>query len=378
MKYENQSRLLDMVKAVALLLVSWAHYVSVGTWALEVPGILNGKLETPLFPLTEHSLYKLESFFYTRFGIEFAVIGVVLFFLASGYLVPRMQNKYNGDCLWGGDDCLLLSRMRRIYPTLFVCVFLNAILVASTQQIVYSWGDYLSTATVTISITKFESTMGVLWYLMVLFFVYVLFTLVPRITLENLTMVYAFLFILIFLPKAVGDFEYAWLIGNLQFVAKYSGIILIGAAAFLSKDCKWINRGICLAWFFALSFGLLVFARYLYGDTSTYSLLNTYIAAFVIIVMLKALDRLAGKVVGRFQWLISFINKISLPFYLLHVHFGIITIYYFRKSGVGVVLSVFAAYAVSVIISLIVNLCVAKVTTCVSKQLCKFKQIGSS
>ena len=268
--------------------------------------------------------------------------------------------------------------MRRIYPTLFVCVFLNAILVASTQRIVYSWGDYLSTATVTISITKFESTMGVLWYLMVLFFVYVLFTLVPRITLENLTRVYIFLFILIFLPKAVGDFEYAWLIGNLQFVAKYSGIILLGAAGFLSKDCRWIRRGICLTWFFVLSFGLLVFARYLYGDESTYSLLNTYIAVFVIIVTLKALDSFAGKVVDRFQRLISFINRISLPFYLLHVHFGIITIYYFRKSGAGVVLSVFAAYTVSVIISLLVSLCVAKVTTNVSKQLHKFKQTGSS
>lgn len=378
MNHENQSRLLDMIKAVALLLVSWAHYVSVGTWAVEVPGILNGTLETPLLPAKEHSLYRLESFFFNRFGIQFGVIGVVLFFLVSGYLAPRMQIKYNRICLWGGDDCLLFSRMRRIYPTLFVCVFLNAILVASTQRIVYSWGDYLSTATVTVSITKSESTMGVLWYLMVLFFVYVLLTLVPRITLENLTMVYIFLFILVFLPKAVGDFEYAWLIANLQFVAKYSGIILLGAAGFLSKDCKWIRRGICLTWFFVLSFGLLVFARYLYGDESTYSLLNTYIAVFVIIVTLKALDSFAGKVVDRFQRLISFINRISLPFYLLHVHFGIITIYYFRKSGAGVVLSVFAAYTVSVIISLLVSLCVAKVTTNVSKQLHKFKQTGSS
>lgn len=102
MNHENQSRLLDMIKAVALLLVSWAHYVSVGTWAVEVPGILNGTLETPLLPAKEHSLYRLESFFFNRFGIQFGVIGVVLFFLVSGYLAPRMQFKYNRVCLWGG------------------------------------------------------------------------------------------------------------------------------------------------------------------------------------------------------------------------------------------------------------------------------------
>ena len=87
------------IKVFAMLLVMYSHFISVGTYSLEVPGVISGIMDEPLMPGTTQMLWKIESWAYRVFHIEFAVVGVVLFFLVSGYFIPALQEKYNTSYL---------------------------------------------------------------------------------------------------------------------------------------------------------------------------------------------------------------------------------------------------------------------------------------
>lgn len=244
---------------------------------------------------------------------------------------------------------LLFKRMERMYPVTFVCVAMAGLIGWISQGIIFPLRSYVETGLVSMTFTGTERTLGVSWYLMVLMFVYLICTLVPRISLTNLTYVYGFLYALVVLPAALADYPQWQIFGNLEYVAKFCGIPLMGtAAALLEKETSLFRKVVDMAWFFILTLGLLRLDSLLYGTVHSYTNIWTYVAALIIIAIsiLAAHFIKNGSVIKK--WLRR-IDKYLFHFYLLHLGAGFTTIYWMRMNGIGVNACVVAAYVISVI-----------------------------
>ena len=347
------------IKLFATLLVTYGHFISVGTYSTEVPGVIFGSMSEPLIPATSQILWKIESIMYQAFHIEFAVVGVVLFFLASGYFIPKMQEKYNSSYLtsWKNFPSLLFSRLMRLYPTLIICVLLNGLLAYFAQGIRYNAEDYVGTALLLLRILPVTATMEVVWYLLVLVFAYFIATVVPRLTVVNLTAVYSFLLFSVLMPYMLGDTPITWMAQNLGYLARYTGIILLGTYAALSKKfTSELYRAVGFAWYFCLTILLQKVDEALSLLSTTYAEINTYLLAFLIIAVFFFMFKVLGKYVGEkaIQWL-NYAEKVSFAFYLVHVHFGLIMMYFLKKFGVNAYLNLACAYLLSTVVAVIVT-----------------------
>ena len=335
-----------IVRIIAAFLVSWGHFVTVGCYnENSIYGVISNIPNGILLPVSTHSLWKLEGFFYARFQLEFGIVGVALFFLVSGYLIPHLQEKYNPP---ERMPMLLFRRMERIYPVTFICVIMVGLTVYISSAIRYPLRNYVESVLVSGTFTGTEMTMGVMWYLQVLMFLYVICTLVPKIDIKNLTYVYGILFLLVLIPAALKDYPQCWIFSNIEWVARYCGIPLLGSAAYLLKDERSVCRKIVdFAWFFLLTLMLLRLDSVLYGTQHTYTNWQTYIAAFIIIAASVLLSKLVGKS-AKLVKMLSTADKYLFHFYLVHVAIGFTAIYWLRMIDVNPYICVAAAYAVSV------------------------------
>ena len=353
-----------------MFLVSWIHFVNTGTYVQEVPGVINGILPQPLFPKSLHNLTAPEVFLWQNFNIEFPTLGVILFFLISGYFLPSLQEKSLKK-----NTPLLVSRMTTFYPTMFLCVAAVGVLVWLTQGITYSLLDYFATATATqLFLPVPDLTIGPLWYMVALFFPYLICTIVPRLSLSNLPAIYLCLALLVVLP-ACGIDVYLPFYGYLRkiaHVARYATIPLLGSAmALCHRYQEKIPKLYCVpifGFFFGMTMTILNLAQELYGDVGTYSEANNFFAAFLIISIMWALDKLAGKSIERISPLLVWVKRISFAFYIIHLPFGFLTIYYLRNNGISIGLSLLAAYVVSILVAVVISLIVEKFTAYVKAQ----------
>ena len=340
-----------IVKIIAALLVSWGHLIGTSTWQNEsVWGVITQIEGTSLLPSDTHVLWKVEAFFYGLLHVEAAVIGVVLFFLMSGFFLPRLQEKHNVPSQM---PRLLISRMKRIYPVTIVCTIVVGLIAYLLQGIKFRAIDYISTALVIPTITRAQATMGVLWYLMVLMFVYLLLSIIPHITLSNLTGIYALLYVMVLIPKMLGEVPEGWIFTNIEYVAKFCGIPLLGAAMYFIRQRKsYFERLIAFLWFFGATFLLLKLDSMLYGTEHTYTNIWTYICSFGIIVLAIMADKAIAQRANVIS-LLRNIEKYLFHFYLVHVGVGLTTIFYLRHFNINSYICVLAAYIVSAVVTVV-------------------------
>lgn len=366
---------LTCIKIFAMLLVMYGHFISVGTWALEVAGVIDGTMSEPLLPSTEQNLWGMEVKMIGLFNIQFAVVGVVLFFLVSGYFIPTLQHRYNKSYLDKQINfpSLLFSRLSKYYPMMFVCVAINGLLAYLAQGILYSPTDYIATALLLNRVIPAETTMGVVWYLLVLIFSYAIATVVPKLTVTNLNQVYLFLFACVLLPHLLGSTPVAWIAWNLEYLSRYAGIVFLGCYAALSRNfTSRVYRVFGFAWYFILTVLLQKMDEGIYQITTTYSEINTYWAAFIIIAVFYGVFRLLqDHLSGVVTKALYAIEKVSFAFYLVHVHFGMTTMYYLKQWGVNAYLSVLCACVISAIVAIAVTWLVDRI-----EQTTWYKKIG--
>lgn len=341
-----------LYKIIAAILVSWQHFVVAGTYQASaidhtIKSIPGGGV---FFPPETHILWKLGAFFYDHWEIEFSTVGVVLFFFASGYFIPHLQEKNNQP---GRMPLLFLRRLERVYPVTFVCVAIVGVTVWLSQGLCYPFRSYLETGLVSGAYTGQEETLGVIWFLSVLMLVYLIGTLVPKLSLLNLSYVYGVLYLLVVLPAALTNYPQCLIFRNIEDSAKFCGIPLMGtAAALLEKEKSLFRKVVDMVWFFLLMLGLLRLDSLLYGTIHTYTNVATYIASFMIIVV----SFLVANWVKNFSKGVEILRRIDqylFHFYLLHVGIGFTVIYYLRINGVNVYACVAAAYLTSVIVTVI-------------------------
>ena len=104
---------MDILRFVAILFVMYAHFVSVGTFAKEIPLIINQENNNslPLFKSDGWSATVLDIKLINVFHTQSGICGVLIFFLITGYLITKMQDRYS-------RNQFIVNRIFRIFPAL--------------------------------------------------------------------------------------------------------------------------------------------------------------------------------------------------------------------------------------------------------------------
>lgn len=152
---------LDLLRIFSVILVMLSHFVGAGSWAQVIPGVINPDLTAlPLIDATQWSAYLLESFLFEKLQTQPAVLGVSIFFLITGYLMPIMCDRYS-------RKNFLLNRFFRIFLTLIAAVAMIGIFLFITEKITFGVESYLASITLTYQWVGVVPVMGVLWTLVV-------------------------------------------------------------------------------------------------------------------------------------------------------------------------------------------------------------------
>ena len=170
----NREYGLDFARLVAAYLVLFGHYFLSGTFDTTSRTWIGKSESLPLLDKASHFLWVPDIFLLEHAGTASAILGVALFFLISGWVVPSMLARYS-------KLQFITNRVFRIFPMLFFAVFLAAI-------IQYFFGDrssltilsVMSTATLSNQITDQPLSLGVIWILIIEFKFYILLALVGR------------------------------------------------------------------------------------------------------------------------------------------------------------------------------------------------------
>lgn len=154
---------LDLARTVAAYLVVFGHYVLGSTFAVDdnIQMLVGYNQKLPLFSKQEWSLWSVDIYLLENFNTAAAVIGVALFFVISGYIVPQMLYRYS---LKG----FIVNRFFRIYPMLVCAVIIDALIkYRFGRGVSVGVSDFLSTITLLNQFSGFDLTLGVVWSLFV-------------------------------------------------------------------------------------------------------------------------------------------------------------------------------------------------------------------
>jgi len=152
---QNRFAYLDVLRLIAVVLVMFGHFVSVGGGATVIPGIISIEYPLPLIDSSSWGMWKFEVFMIETFSTQTAILGVTLFFLVTGYLMPVMTERYS-------RKGFLVNRFFRIFPVLFVAMIVLGIFVGATQEIKFDVSSYLASWTLTYPIFGVVPVAGVL------------------------------------------------------------------------------------------------------------------------------------------------------------------------------------------------------------------------
>lgn len=336
---------LDLCKVFAMFLVSFGHFVGVGTYATEIPFVFSDKLSSPLIPVNTHAMWKVEAFLFKNFHIEFAVIGCVIFFFISGYFIPQMQRKYKNEL--GGVFLHFYKNSLGMISLSVLCVVLIEYI---TQGLCYRYLDIVAQIFIVPTIFGTKTIMPVFWWLTSLVCCYFISTLIPRFSLNNVVAVLGILLCLVVLPSAIKDSMTHPLFGAMAFYSRYIPIIMVGVVYRLlkEKDIPIIYQCLTMIGIMYASYFIANVYTGLYHLNDTYIQLNTYIAATLIIVIIK----IVSFGIDKYEWknihkITGFLSGLFLPFYLIHVYIGLNVIYLLRAANISAYICVLGAWGAS-------------------------------
>ena len=161
---------LDLARTFAAYLVVAGHLVFGATLAIGRPysDWIDIDEKLPLLTKEGNWLWQFDNFLISNYGTALAIIGVSLFFLISGWLMPPMLEKYS-------RATFLANRFLRIFPMLVFAVLLSAaIQYFLGNRSTLDLASAIATATLTNHIFGKELSLGVVWTLIIEFEFYIL------------------------------------------------------------------------------------------------------------------------------------------------------------------------------------------------------------
>lgn len=352
----SQNRLydLDLAKIIAMLMVAWGHFISVGTISNGIPLVINPTVTKPIIPISSHSLWKIEQFLINNFSVQFGVIGVIVFFLISGYFIPQMQFKYNKDEF--SKFNLFFHSMKKIIPYLLFSSLLIMIIEKWLQNISFTFFDLLATCSGIPMMLSATPIIVSIWYISVLVFLWIISSVIKKYTTENVLVIFFICLILTLLPSLLKQTQYEHFFSSISFVSRMLTIPLIGVMFYLTKSYLIIDRIIYIFLSIGLSYLTLNLYQELYNIKETYSNINSFIFAGGIIYISKTLYSIINRISVKAKRVISSFSNLFLPFYLIHVSVGLNVIFVLVKHyNVHPIYAVSSAYVVCFLASYLIN-----------------------
>lgn len=311
---------LDLLRIVSVVLVMWGHFVSVGGGAQVIPGVINPDLVAlPLIDSTQWRAYVFEVFLIETFSTQSAILGVSLFFLITGYLMPMMCDRYS-------RKAFLLNRFFRIFPTLIAAMAMLGVFLYFTQGILFNAKSYLASISLTYFWLGVVPVAGVLWTLVIEVLFYLIAFLLGTFTLRKLVLVQSTLLLVILLGVLYREHYYVWLAG---YQARFLLFILIGSSFYLAEkeQTSLAKLAIFLP---SIAFSYIGFQFFKIGkvDASSYEDIGNHLLSVAMFVSFYQLGPLLFK---RLPKVVSALADLVYPFYLTHVAIGLVTMAFVRQ-----------------------------------------------
>ena len=350
MSNDKQIKSIAVYRFLAALIVLYYHLVQIPTYSLEVINVLKGTLDTPILPDT--SFAKLGILMLNKFHFDTGSFAVMMFFIASGFLVSRMMDRYT-------RSEFLLNRVITIFPTLWVSLIVMAVFVYFSQGIVFTVDDFLASAFPIWPRNSGAFLSAVLWTLRVELKFYLLAAFFGK-NRKNLV-VYGYMLILLMTIISY-EFDmpivYAQMYDLSYMCFAFVGVIL--ECALREKDRNWLKYV-----FASVIFNLLLFkiSAWLFQDGSSrmsYPNCVTQIAPVVIFVLFLKLEEHYPCVFQRIPGFVYAFAKLVLPYYLTHVTCGIIAMYHFSRAGCNTLVTILGGVLVSIVVAGVIYMLVTK------------------
>lgn len=345
---------LDIARLFAAYLVLFGHFAFGGSFSTDNTfRQWAGLSETlPLLDRSKQSLWRLDYFLLTDWQTSTAIIGVGLFFLISGWIVPPMLQRYS-------PLDFLINRIFRIFPMLIF-----AVAVAAAIQ--YWFGDRaaltiaatLSTALLISQYTDHASTLGVTWTLIIELKFYILLAVFGVLGIRKLHSInvgiLAFYGIAFLFPSEVSQ--------TMAHDLMYVSFMLIGTAVWQSVHG---NRRLISVFANVLAFNFIRLVAVNGLNISPFQDLNLTSQLVSILLLFFCINIQIKTKNVRIKNLIANVANVTYSVYLLHISIGIFLLSRFRHvidnnymllGAVTLVVTVLSAFTYAVVEKPLVSL----------------------
>ncbi len=343
-------RFVSVYRFVALALVLYAHLITVPSYAYDIPNVIKGTLDTPIL---DHTIFtKLDSLL-VRMKTNSGSLGVVMFFITSGYLAGKMIGRYN-------RREYLVNRAISTFPTLWSCIAIVALVVFIAQGITFSPYDFINSAFPSIYwLPGGGYIILALWTMRIeiLFYVLVAIFMKSRIKLVLCS------YLLIFLSAIV---YYEWrtpllfsLMQNMSFVC----FSLVGVLIESFDTEETPVRKIYIAASVLLNILIFKVFAVVFQDAdfrALYVTSTTHIIPVVLFLMMMKLENRFPKFYDRIPKFVYASGKLLLPIYLTHVACGITVMYWMNVAGCSPYLTVLGGVVASFVVAWVIYRLVQK------------------
>jgi peptidoglycan/LPS O-acetylase OafA/YrhL len=330
----NRRLSLDLARFLAAYLVLFGHLVLGGTFDTDIPYLWVNKQEMlPLLDQTKQSLWSIDFYLLTKFHTASAIIGVALFFLISGIVIPPMIDKYP-------RSFFLVNRIARIFPMLICAVFFAAILqyFSGDSTKINLW-DVISTMTLTNQFTGKTITLGVVWTLLVEFKFYLLLCVLGKLDDNKILLSTLSAFIVLGLFFLILKIDYFSINERLLILLKsliadfcYMIFMLSATILFLKTEKNIIYRiMLCITMMILFNIYRLICIMVLDLKFNQNINILTQIITIIILAMCFFIERLSIKE-NKLLKLLSSISLVTYSLYLIHVPLGYYLISILRHS----------------------------------------------
>lgn len=310
---------LDLARILAAYMVMAGHLIYGGSVAIGRPYSDWSGANEVLPLLSNNSMWELDGYLLSNFGTALAIIGVSLFFLISGWLMPPMLKKYS-------RSQFLLNRFLRIFPLLvFAVLFAAAIQYFAGEKNILDISDVFATATLTASIFGKPLTLGVVWTLIVEFEFYLLLALIGLIT-QRGVLIASCGVLLVTVVCAKLNYSKIFFLPELYFII----YMLFGSSARLAYDQFKQHKSKTVFLVPILVLVLFELNRYvLVAVLGVHPAQDINSNSLLVTVTLLCLFAFAGKVISK-NWatrqIVEKISDLTYSIYLLHLGFGVFLI----------------------------------------------------
>lgn len=352
MNNENKTiRSVALYRLLAMLLVVSGHLITVATYSYEIVDVISGPLSSPILP--DNGLAHFDVFLATYLHTNSGSLAVVMFFIASDYLISRMMSRYN-------VKEFIINRVLSVFPTLWASLILVALFVYLSQGIVYSPADFLgSMFPFWPRITGTFVTL-VLWTLRIEIKFYLLAALFWGKRKELIIYGYLIIFLAGFIYY---EYRSPWIytqMYDLSFMCfAYLGVLI----ETFEREKQTNGHSLMGAVSVCILINLLLFkasVNIFHEDRGFYQNCGTHIFPTAILLLFMSIERRAPKVFQRIPNIVYSVSKLSMPVYCTHVGCGLTVMYWLSKAGCGVIVTLLGGWVTAFFVAVVIYVLVTR------------------